>query len=43
MYSIHYDLQGYLKISIQVLGPWDDPKPSPSLTEADQGSVDIES
>ena len=35
-------IQGYLKISIQVLGPGDNPKHSPSQTEIDQDGVDIE-
>ena len=36
-----YLTQGYLKISINVIGPGDDPKPSPSSLT--QESVDIES
>ena len=34
-------VQGYLKISINVIGPGDDPKPSPSSLS--QEAVDIES
>ncbi len=33
--------KGYLKVSIQILGPGDDPKPSPS--DMGQETVDIES
>ncbi len=33
--------KGYLKVSVQILGPGDDPKPSPS--ELGQETVDIES
>ena len=39
--SLLYLTQGYLKISINVIGPGDDPKPSPSTLT--QESVDIES
>ena len=36
-------IQGYLKVSIQVLGPGDEPKHSPSLTEVHHDNIDIES
>ena len=36
-------IQGYLKLSIQVLGPGDEPKHSPSLTEVHHQNIDIES